>query len=143
MNSLEGIGWWEEDELPDLAEIDELLPATPALFHRRCLHIIYLNSAAIAALGLNDKHFIPDENVHVVRDEHGKATGILKEGFNMVRKSALKQASLQTQKRYIQNGLKQCANAGLTQVHACEGTSSIFYIFNCFDQGSKSLDRII
>ena len=121
VNCLEALGWWEENELPTLAEIDEILPEIPAIFHRRCLHIVYMNSAAIKILGFNDPNFIADPKVEIVRDSTGKATGILREGFNLVRKSSLKKCTLETQKRYIKNGLNACVQAGLTQVHACEG----------------------
>lgn len=121
VNCLEALGWWEEHELPTREEIDKILPDKPALFHRRCLHIIYMNSAAIAALGLNDDNYETELNVDVVRDNNRQATGILREGFNLVRNSPLKHCTIETQKRYILNGLAACVNAGLTQVHACEG----------------------
>ena len=80
-----------------------------------------MNTAAINALGLNDPGYEPGGNIEVVRDNNGKATGLMKEGFDLIRKSVLKQTNIQTQKRRILAGLNACVKAGLTQVHACEG----------------------
>ena len=113
VNCLEGFGWWEEKDLPSLEELDDILGDTPAIFHRRCLHIIYMNSAAIKALELDSPKFEKKGNVDIIRDKNGKSTGILKEGFEMVRKSYLKNQTLETQKRQILAGLKCCIGKGV------------------------------
>ena len=92
-----------------------------------------LNSKAISALGLDSADFVPPENIEIVRletfvinghyygcrDADGKATGLLREGFNLV--SNIRVESATTLKRRILLGLETCVKAGLTQVHACEG----------------------
>ena len=132
VNCLEGLGWWEEDELPSLAEIDEVTGSLPALFHRRCLHIIYMNSAAIELLGLNkpgaDKI---NPKMAIVRDADGRgkfkvnfnnaikcltASGLLREGFDFIKSSNLKYQTKELQKQFILSGLDVCIKAGLTQV---------------------------
>lgn len=78
-----------------------------------------LNSKAISALRLDSEEFVPPANIEIVRDENGKATGLLREGFNLV--SEIRVESSATLKRRIIIGLETCIKAGLTQVHACEG----------------------
>lgn len=119
VNNFEALGWWNEVDVPTLEVIDELVNDRPAIFHRRCLHVMMLNTKAIDALNLNDPDFTPPENIEILRDEAGKATGLIREGFNMA--SAIRVESSETLKRRILLGLDACVRAGLTQVHACEG----------------------
>ena len=49
--------------------LDSLVSDRPAIFHRRCLHVMALNSAAISALGLDSSDFVPPENIEIVRLE--------------------------------------------------------------------------
>merc|ERR1711892_444404 len=121
VNCLEGLGWWEEDELPPLEEIDAITGDLPCLFHRRCLHIIYMNSAAIELLGLNgDKAEEINPKMAIVRGSDGRASGILREGFDFIKSSNLKYQTKELQKQFILSGLDVCIQAGLTQVQACE-----------------------
>lgn len=119
VNNFEALGWWDESDVPDLETLDSLVSDRPAIFHRRCLHVMALNSKAISALRLDSEEFVPPANIEIVRDENGKATGLLREGFNLV--SEIRVESSTTLKRRIILGLETCVKAGLTQVHACEG----------------------
>ena len=42
-----------------------------AIFHRRCLHIVFMNSAAIRELKLNDKSVDFPDNMKIVRRPDG------------------------------------------------------------------------
>ena len=42
-----------------------------AIFHRRCLHIVFMNSAAIRELKLNDKNVEFPDNMKIVRRSDG------------------------------------------------------------------------
>ena len=47
------------------------LKTLPAIFHRRCLHIVFMNSAAIRELKLNDKSVEFPDNMKIVRRADG------------------------------------------------------------------------
>ena len=65
--------------MPQLAEIDAITGDLPCLFHRRCLHIIYMNSAAIELLGLNgDKAEEINPKMAIVRGSDGRGERIFK-----------------------------------------------------------------
>ena len=49
--------------------LDSLVSDRPAIFHRRCLHVMALNSRAIGALRLDSADFVPPENIEIVRFE--------------------------------------------------------------------------
>ena len=48
-----------------------ILKTLQAIFHRRCLHIVFMNSAAIRELKLNDKNVEFPDNMKIVRRPDG------------------------------------------------------------------------
>jgi predicted amidohydrolase YtcJ len=67
-----------ERRYPTLAEMDAAVPDRPALI-RAGAHIQVVNSAALAALGIDRDGFRPPAGGHVQRDAAGRPTGVLVE----------------------------------------------------------------
>lgn len=65
----------KERRYPTLAEMDAAVPDRPALI-RAGAHISIANSAALRAIGI-DENYAPPPGGYVMRDELGKATGVL------------------------------------------------------------------
>lgn len=70
----------EEGRYPTLAELDEAVPAHPALI-RAGAHVAVANSLALRRLGI-DRGYVPPTGGHVVRDAAGEPTGVLIELWN-------------------------------------------------------------
>jgi predicted amidohydrolase YtcJ len=62
---------------PTRAELDESLPKNPLRLRHQTLHATWLNSRAIALLGLEAPGFTPPLGANMVRDAAGKLTGLL------------------------------------------------------------------
>ncbi|MBK0419584.1 amidohydrolase [Leucobacter sp. CSA1] len=76
-----GVSWLFEavgDVHPTAAMIDEVLPDVPVYLDANDLHSAWVNSAALAELGITRE--TPDPvGGEIARDEHGEATGLLYE----------------------------------------------------------------
>lgn len=62
---------------PSRAELDEAVPKSPLRMRHQTLHASWLNSRAIAALGLESPDFRPPEGARLIRDAAGKLTGLV------------------------------------------------------------------
>jgi predicted amidohydrolase YtcJ len=62
---------------PTRAELDHSLPKNPLRLRHQTLHATWLNSRAIALLGLEAPDFTPPYGANMVRDAAGKLTGLL------------------------------------------------------------------
>jgi predicted amidohydrolase YtcJ len=62
---------------PTRAELDDSLPKNPVRLRHQTLHATWLNSRAIALLGLEAPDFTPPDGAHMIRDAAGKLTGLL------------------------------------------------------------------
>ena len=75
-----GTGWnetgWDDKQLPVKQELDEIAPNVPIYISRVCGHLAWVNSAALAAAGIDGS--TPDPaGGEIHRDAAGNATGIL------------------------------------------------------------------
>lgn len=62
---------------PTRAELDQAVPRNPLRVRHQTLHASWLNSRAIAALGLESSDFEPPQGAILVRDATGKLTGLV------------------------------------------------------------------
>lgn len=76
-----GRGWahnlWDVQNLPSKESLDAIFPDNPVFLGSKCGHLVWVNSAALAAAELNDSTPDPDGGELERRD--GRLTGILKE----------------------------------------------------------------
>jgi predicted amidohydrolase YtcJ len=62
---------------PTRAELDAAVPKNPLRLRHQTLHASWLNSRAIAALGLEAPDFKPPEGAVLMRDATGRLTGLV------------------------------------------------------------------
>ncbi len=62
---------------PTRAELDQSLPKNPLRLRHQTLHATWLNSRAIALLGLEAPDFTPPPGANMIRDAAGKLTGLV------------------------------------------------------------------
>ena len=62
---------------PTRAELDQSIPKNPVRLRHQTLHATWLNSRAIALLGLEAPGFTPPLGANMVRDAAGKLTGLV------------------------------------------------------------------
>ncbi|MGH7923424.1 MAG: amidohydrolase, partial [Candidatus Binatus sp.] len=62
---------------PTRAELDHSLPKNPLRLRHQTLHATWLNSRAIALLGLEAPGFTPPYGANMIRDAAGKLTGLV------------------------------------------------------------------
>jgi predicted amidohydrolase YtcJ len=62
---------------PTRHELDQAVPKNPLRLRHQTLHASWLNSRAIAALGLESAQFVPPEGGHILRDSSGRLTGLV------------------------------------------------------------------
>lgn len=76
-----GIGWLFPavgDTMPTAAMLDEIFPDVPVYLDANDLHSVWVNSAALAEMGITSE--TPDPiGGEICRDEHGNASGLLLE----------------------------------------------------------------
>ncbi|CAG7606377.1 amidohydrolase [Leucobacter soli] len=77
-----GVSWrfdlFADGERPTAAMLDEAVPDVPVILDANDLHSIWVNSAALEAIGI-DRDTPDPVGGEIVRDEHGDATGFLLE----------------------------------------------------------------
>jgi predicted amidohydrolase YtcJ len=62
---------------PTRAELDHSVPKNPVRLRHQTLHATWLNSRAIALLGLEAPDFTPPDGANMIRDAAGKLTGLV------------------------------------------------------------------
>ncbi len=62
---------------PTRAELDQSVPKNPVRLRHQTLHATWLNSRAIALLGLEAPDFTPPYGANLIRDAAGKLTGLV------------------------------------------------------------------
>ncbi len=79
-------GWreyrWDPPALPSRRSLDAAFPARPVALYSGDAHTLWLNSAALAELGLS-RDSTPPSGGSYDRDEHGELTGIVREAAAM------------------------------------------------------------
>ncbi len=62
---------------PTRSELDQSVPKNPIRLRHQTLHASWLNSRAIALLGLEAPDFTPPDGANMIRDASGKLTGLV------------------------------------------------------------------
>ena len=136
-------GWWDFNKWqvpvqPDRNGLDAACPRNPVALTSADGHTVWANSQGLQALGIT--RTTPDPaGGEIVRDEHGDATGILRESaVYPVRKLAASGLSgdLTEQLRETQQYL---LSMGLTGVHDIDGADALQAYTRLRDEGALAL----
>ncbi len=114
-----GRGWdqtgWPEGRMPDRRDLDRVSMDIPVMLTRKCGHVCVLNTAALKACGILDNPPAVDGGL-VETDEHGVATGILKENALALAKPPEPEMDAGRLQGMIALAAKDFVQAGLTTV---------------------------
>jgi predicted amidohydrolase YtcJ len=102
--------------LPHRKWLDEAVPDRPAFMEGYDGHTGWANSRALALAGITRETRDPENGV-IVRDEHGEATGALKESAQRLVRRLLPKATDEDKYRALKAGLDLAASFGLTFAH--------------------------
>lgn len=106
----------EEGRFPTIEELDQVSAEIPICIGSFCHHVHVLNSAALAAAGI-DKDFEPMVEEHVERFEDGRPTGVVREGtYPAVVDPVIPRMSFQETIDAVDDYMLYCASIGLTQL---------------------------
>ncbi len=113
-------GSWDHElwggTLPDRKWIDGLTGDVPVAVSRLDGHMILANSAALKLAGVTDDTPDPAGGV-IVRDEDGRATGVLKDNAMALVVGAVPPLSDQGMEEIFKGGMAHAVSHGVTQVH--------------------------
>jgi predicted amidohydrolase YtcJ len=140
---LRGRGWdkqrWGLNGFPDRSMLDSVVDDRPVALWSRDGHVMWLNSAALKAIGLGET--IPAvEGGEIEVDETGLATGILKEKAAGLVPS---EAGDEDPGRLLQAMEIACGrleNLGLTSIHSVESRHDARILDMALEAGKVSLD---
>lgn len=102
-----------ERSMPDRRDLDAVSPRHPVCLTDFSGHMILVNSAALAAVGLDRRTQAPAGGV-IDRDAEGEATGILREGAQNLIQSAIPRPSCEVRKRAIADAVRRLNSLGIT-----------------------------
>lgn len=108
---------------PDRALLDRLVPARPVALWSTDLHTLWLNGAALVAVGIDET--TPDpRGGRIVRDERGRATGVLKEDAATIAERQIPLDPLDVRVDAMKKAQQQWLSEGLVGVHDFDGRAS-------------------
>ncbi|MDW8062999.1 MAG: amidohydrolase [Candidatus Caldarchaeum sp.] len=111
-----GRGWdqelFEEKRWPNRHDLDEVIPDKPVFLERFCTHAAAANSRA---LELVKSRLDPEFDKYILKDEHGRATGIVVEDAVKVFRENIQFAE-QDMALMMLDALKYAASLGVTTV---------------------------
>lgn len=118
--ALYGRGWietgWPEGRMPTAADLDPIAPETPVILERADGHAVVVNSAALAAAGIDAG--TPDPaGGEIVRDATGAPTGLLIDNAARLVMGLIEQPSAEIRRRAFEVGGDVYAARGWTGVH--------------------------
>jgi len=107
----------ETQELPSLEDVDAATGDVPMVLRDIDFHSLWLNSAAMRAIGV-DKHTAAPEGGEIVRDSKGNLTGEFKEtATSMVEDHAAFRAAHRLTPAGLRNVFAHFNSVGITAVH--------------------------
>ena len=115
---ISGRGWFYTvfpGGFPDRALLDELVPDRPAAFESYDMHTTWVNSAALARLGIGNDTAAPSGG-EIVRDAERRPTGILKETAMALVAKAMPAPSWNEELDLLEQAMRLAARHGLTSV---------------------------
>lgn len=105
-----------EGRFPTVDELDQVSSEVPICIGSFCHHVHILNSAALAAAGI-DKDFRPMVEEHVDRFEDGRPSGAVREAtYPEVVDPVIPRMTFQETVEAVDDYLHYCASLGLTQL---------------------------
>ncbi|MCD6559594.1 MAG: amidohydrolase [Palaeococcus sp.] len=116
-----GHGWdqelFDEKRWPTRWDLDEVVKEKPVMLSRVCLHAAVLNTKAMELADL-----LEAELPGVIRDEDGKATGVVKEeAFELAREKFKETLTLKDYEHFLKTASDYVSSLGITAV----GTVSV------------------
>lgn len=108
---------------PDRAALDAVLPDRPVALWSIDYHTLWLNGAALDAVGIDDDTPNPVGG-EIVRDGAGRATGILREDAATIAERAMPALSLDQRAQNLLTAQRKWLAEGLTGVHDIDGAAS-------------------
>lgn len=108
---------------PDRELLDEAVPDRPVALWSIDYHTLWLNGAALEAVGIHDDTPNPVGG-EIVRDGTGRATGILREDAATLAERAMPALSLEQRAQNMLIAQRKWLAEGLTGVHDIDGAAS-------------------
>ena len=112
---------------PNRSLLDSVVPDRPAAFESFDVHTTWVNSAALARLGITRQTPDPPGG-QIMRDEHGEPTGILKETAMELVDNALPALSVGDALDLLKRSMQVAASYGLTSVQDASAPAMPFSI---------------
>jgi predicted amidohydrolase YtcJ len=116
-----GRGWdqndWPERMFPTAADLDAAFPDRPVWLTRIDGHAGWANSAALAAVDRDLSGDWQPDGGQIVRDDRGRATGILVDAAMSLVDAAMPPMDAATVERALETGMQLAVRHGLTGVH--------------------------
>ena len=110
-----GYGWRDYDgQHPDLETLDRVTGDRPLLLRQQSGHAAVVNTAALKRAGMLEPGFMDPEGGRVVRDEHGRPTGLLEETAQELVQDLVRPHSLSSLVDAIDRATRAYAAEGLT-----------------------------
>jgi predicted amidohydrolase YtcJ len=123
-----GRGWnhldWDVPEFPSSAPLDAIAPAHLVALTRKDGHSMWLNRAALAALGITRETQDPPGGI-IERDASGAPTGLLREKAMALVSGNIGFEPKQVSENELLGAIRNAHAAGLTGIHNVEGAAAL------------------
>ncbi len=115
-----GRGWnqvlWTENRFPTAADLDEIVPDRPIFLNRIDGHAAWANSKALELAGI-DADTADPVGGKILRDDNGKATGVLIDRAMGYVAEVIPPTSEDEQREHLRIAMYELASLGVTGVH--------------------------
>jgi predicted amidohydrolase YtcJ len=125
---------------PTRAELDQAVPKNPLRLRHQTLHGSWLNSRAIAQLGMEQDDFRPPAGAYIGRDERGRLSGFVAgmEEWISDRLPRVTRAELESRARFFSRELASAGITAFTDATARNGLDEISTLARLVAGGSIS-----
>lgn len=115
-----GRGWnqerWPDKSFPTADTLDRAFPDTPVYLSRVDGHAAWVNSKAMALVGITSKTPSPAGG-EIIKDKHGKPTGVFIDNAMSLFDRFTKNKSLEAQQLRVEKSMHNLTSYGITSVH--------------------------
>lgn len=145
-----GFSWdqgnWDNQQLPNRATLDRILPERPVILFHMEGHYIWVNSKALEIAGINPNTDNPPYGI-IAKDENGEPTGILYETAIALVSNHAFNFSKEHRMKMMKKFLEQAASLGVTSVNDLYGSPAMeklqdFELFSDLDKSGELTARI-
>jgi len=123
---IHGQGWdknlWREDRFPTRGDLDPVTPSHPVVLSSKDGHLLWANSAALRAAGIDRRTPDPPGGA-IVRDGRGEPAGILKETARDLLWRVVPEADEDLLAAAILEAQRHLHRMGITAIHNFTGTA--------------------